>query len=281
MISSPHFLKSSCLIYLIFYLLVCWFLHTLLISAITSLHLFLNHDFLTIEDWIGLNAWPIIITSKIVPIIIFNIYINSSKYLSNLKASFFKFPSMVVFRVFVVVFLSLIFVIIFEGNPILNKEVYFSSKYTISSYLGVIFFFVTDFLFINYLFNFQYKDYTSSFFNIVFSALLLSSIIFGFMKITYIYASSLSIHLFLFLFLFWMVVLLSNFNMIIALSYIIFFLAPLVTFIGLCPINDSKYSYWLLNGSFDFLTELIILIIVVFYFYIFRKKILEDHINLN
>ncbi|MBT6325760.1 MAG: hypothetical protein HOJ35_07310 [Bdellovibrionales bacterium] len=251
-------------------------MHTLLISGITSLHLFLNHDFLTIEDWVGLNAWPIIMVSKVVPIIIFNIYINSSQYLSILKNSFLKIPSSVVSRVFFVAFLSLVFVIVLEGDPILNKEIYFSSKYTIASYLGVIVFFVTDFLFINYLFSFKYQNHTPGFFNIIFCALLLSSIIFAFIKITYIYASSLNINLFLFLFLFWTVVLLSNFNLIISLSYIVFFLAPLVTFIGLCPINESKYSYWLLNGNFDFLTELIILIIVLFYFYIFRKKILLD-----
>jgi len=256
-------------------------MHTLLISGITSLHLFLNHDFLTIEDWVGLNAWPIIIISKVVPIFIFKIYINSSAYLANLKTSFHKAPSVVVFRVFFVAFLSLVFVIMLEGNPILNKEIYFSSKYIISSYLGVTIFLVTDFLVIHYFFSFLYQKQNPNFFNIIFSALLLSGIIFGFIKITYIYALAVNINLFLFLYLFWIVVLLSNFNLIISLSYITFFLAPLVTFIGACPINKSKYSYWLLNGHFDFLTEFTILIIIVFYFYIFRKKMLVDHEKLN
>jgi len=145
----PEFFRSNLgrqiLGYLFFYL-VLWSLHLIMISLVSFFHLLLGHNIRTIGDWIGDRGWTLIIISKLLVLYMGMQFINlKTNKLASIKSYFrnsIQAPRIEMFSAL----LFLIFGLCGVGQMAINDKMIFEITRLVIALVGTFIFFTVDYL---------------------------------------------------------------------------------------------------------------------------------------
>jgi len=141
------------LFYYLGYSTLFFIIHLSLISTVTFFHFLIDHDMHVIENWLFTNAWEIIIVSKVLAVLFViqllklnNYFVNSLIYI--LKEDIWK-PSR---EALVFIIFEFIFFLSFIIQSEIQRDKIFEN-FSIISFLGLMFFYLSDFIVLNILFR--------------------------------------------------------------------------------------------------------------------------------
>lgn len=247
---------------------VIWIVHLLIISLISFFHLILNHSIGTIAEWINERGWQLILLTKfIVLFIFFQFFSLRFQVMKKLKAYYYngiQLPRMdylVVCSFFFIGFLSL-------GNPILNSAMIFQVFNILLSYVGLVLFFLVDFIFLmvlnsNFPLRKEQRLIGHFIFALIFYLGTLATFQYEFIAVNY-----------LFFFLFWFLLYLSEWrrkNWTMPLSFLMLVFAPITSFFGFDPVWQNQFSLFKLTNRVNY-NEIIVIILISAMFLHHRKK---------
>ena len=247
---------------------VIWLVHLLIISLISFFHLILDHSIGTIAEWINERGWQLILLTKfIVLFIFFQFFSLRFQVLKKLKIYYhngIQLPRMdylVVCCFFLIGFLSL-------GNPVLNSAMIFQVFNILLSYVGLVLFFLSDFLFLvvlnsHFPLRKEQKTVGHILFAIIFYLGTLATFQYEFIAVNY-----------LFLFLFWFLLYLSEWrrkNWTMPLSFLMLVFAPITSFFGFDPVWQNQFSFFKLTHKVNY-SEIIVIILISALFLYHRQN---------
>jgi len=229
--------------YALFYL-VLWGTHLILISLVSFFHLLLNHNIRTIGDWISDRGWALIILSKLLIFYLSLQFVRlKSKKITSLQSYFrngIQFPRKEIFAIL----LFLIIAIMGVGRIIYNQTMIFELDRILFSSIGTFIFFSVDFILIIILeIFFPIKDRKQNSQKLVLFPLLF----YLFTYATFIYEQTVSLKLYAFFFLLVYVGEWRRRNWTLPLLFLLIFLVPIYSLMGLDPVWGSSYSFFVLD----------------------------------
>ncbi len=248
--------------YYAFFYLVLWGAHLILISLVSFFHLLLNHNIRTIGDWIGDRGWALIIISKLLIFYLSLQFVRlKSKKISSLRSYFrnsIQFPRK---EIFVILFFLLI-ALIGVGRIAFNHIMIFEVERILFSIFGTLVFFSVDYILLIILeIFFPIQDSKQKAQKLALFPLLF----YLFTYSTFIYEQSVSVKLYPFFFLLIYVGEWRRRNWTLPLLFLLIFLVPSYSLMGLDPVWSSSYSFFVMERPVSNLSLFTMVAIAIFY----------------
>lgn len=268
-----NFLRNGLNVKLLSYYLIFQILFVVLFIILSSLgaffHFLLNHEMSVIESWLHLHQWETLIISKGLAFFILHRWFHIRLYQANDILSMIKKTlqtpkdkPIIITSFILLSFLSLVQIEDFSSQ-------FTNGYYYFLSFLGILFLYGIDLLFITYLYQIYPKTIRESLIKMKLSYLLIFLIAFKLCVPDYY-------HFFPFvIFSYSMVLLLAESLRKIesgAFIFILFFLAPLGPLLGVDPIWGSDYSLMRMKEP-PSVTFLVLLWMISFVYYQTREKL--------
>lgn len=251
-LSNRSFQKLSFNYFLYCFLFIL--IHLMLVSVLSFFHFLLDHEMGIVENWLSLNGWEILVLGKVLAFAVM------AKFLvvnTNEKNIFFqhishmeRLPSKRV--VAIIIFLLIMFYSLLNqfGGGIQSNQIL--DQLFLSSYLGSIFFYGIDILFLIFLgriFQIKLKYSLPTFLTCLILFFISSKIV---LPYTGKYAVFLIVHFSLLFYLS------SHQNIGNIISYLALVVAPLSSFLGVDLVWDNSYSVFTYSKQLPVLGVLLI-----------------------
>ncbi len=231
-------LGSQVLYYSLFYT-VLWLLHLLIISLISYFHLILDHNIRTIGDWISDRGWIIIIISKVCVFYLATLFIGlKTKKIYSLK-SYLRNSIQIPRLEIIVALLFLLLGVIGIGQVQVNKMMILEFDRILYSIVGTFLFYGIDYAFliiIDVFYPVRLKEELKR-------RLFIFPILFYFFSnSTFIYEQTINLKHLIIFFLLLYVGEWRRRNWTMPLLFLIAFIIPLYSFMGLDPVWADLYT---------------------------------------
>jgi hypothetical protein len=253
--------------YLVF-LLLCWPIHTLVISVFSFLHFLLGHNLQIIEEWIYHYGLTIVCLSKLISFFIIIKFISlRSVHRRPLRLSIIQ-GLQAPREIHLIGFFSLFLGVIFLMRPELKIDIFDYWQKTFANYIGTVFYYFIDFFV--YYSSRQYLPRPSKGGLLFYVLYALFFFIFG--KGTFLYMEGLGPHVF---FSFLLVLIFSEvgpLNWLVSSLFILLFIAPISSFLGLDPMYGTKYTFFKIEQSSMGVSYGLISVTVMLYMYFKSRK---------
>lgn len=254
--------------YALFYF-VLWSFHLVMISLISYFHLLLNHNIRTIGDWIGDRGWFLIILSKTFIFYLALQFIRLKSNKMSLVRSYFRnsiqWPRK---EIFVALFFLLIG-LMGLGKMSLNQTFIFELPRMLLSAVGTIVFFSVDYALLVILEIFfplrSFQDEKRKLF-------AFPLLFYWFTNATFIYEQTVTFKLYAFFFLLLYLGEWRRRNWTLPLLFLLAFLVPCYTLLGLDPVWSSNYTFFAMEKSISSSSIFILVGFAVFYLHNHVKK---------
>jgi hypothetical protein len=261
--STP--LGSQIKYYMLFYF-VLWSFHLVLISLISYFHLLLNHNIRTIGDWIGDRGWFLILISKI---LIFYLALQFISLKSNkmvLIRSYFRNSIQIPRKEIFVALLFMLIGIMGLGKIEMNRTLIFEIPRMVLSSAGTIIFFSVDYAMLVILEIFfplrSMQENRRKLF-------LFPLLFYYFTYATFIYEQTVSFKLYAYFFLLLYLGEWRRRNWTLPLLFLLAFLVPCYTILGLDPVWSSNYTFLAMEKN---ITSFSVFILVGFAAYYLNRS---------
>ncbi len=269
----PDFFRSNLgkqvLGYTLFYI-VLWALHLIIISLVSFFHLLLDHNIRIIGDWIGDRGWTLIIISKLLVLYIGMQFVNlRANKLVSIKSYFHNSIQIPRIEMFVAL-LFLLIALCGVGQVGLNPKMIFEFNRLLLSAIGTFILFSVDYLLIIVLDIFYpVRDETNRMRRIFLFPLLF----YFFTGATFIYELTISFKLYSLFLLLMYVSEWRRRNWTLPLLFLVAFIVPCFTLIGLDPVWGEVYSpYFTAIKISSFMFLLLTLFAIGYLQYHLKKK---------
>lgn len=254
--------------YLLFYA-VLWGGHLIIISLISFFHLLLDHNIRTIGDWISDRGWTIIIIVKLIVLYVVMLFANlKTDKMYSLKSYFRNSVQNPRFEIIVVYFFFLI-AVVGVGNVHFNSTMIIEIHRILLSIVGTFVFFGTDFVLLTVLdVYYPLKDHREK----VKKNFIMPAIFYAFSAATFVYEQTISLKLYPLFFLLLYISEWRRKNWTLAAFFLIFFIIPLYSFIGLDPVWGSTYTPFLPKVRIHAISFVTLVAIGIFYLEFIKRK---------
>ncbi len=256
-------------IYSIIYILI----NISLISIIAFFHFLLDHDMSVVENWIYRNNWEIMVLCKMAAafsiIKILELRIYEERFLYKFLKKSIQLPK---HHIFVIIFFLMSFILALGQVSYASDHSKYTS-YHLISFVSSFVYFGIDYILLFFLRSFfqiqkKWENYTFMFLSsILFVSTSLLSIPHPNLSLIYLLLHFLTILIF---------TLSSSPNLIVGLSYCLFFISPLTSLIGLDPVWGNDFSMFELKNPLPFLYVFCLWSVSFAYLYFVRGKRLVD-----
>lgn len=257
--ASP--LGSQIKYYALFYF-VLWSFHLVIISLISYFHLLLNHNIRTIGDWIGDRGWFLIILSKV---LIFYLALQFIRLKSNkmtLVRSYFRNSIQMPRKEIFVALFFLLLGLMGLGRMTVNNTLIFELHRMILSAAGTIVFFAVDYAMLVILEIFfplrSGEDERRKLF-------LFPLLFYWFTYATFIYEMTVNFKLYAYFFLLLYLGEWRRRNWTLPLLFLLAFLVPGYTLLGLDPVWSSNYTFLAMEKSISSFSIFVLVGFSIFY----------------
>ncbi len=259
--------------YYLFFSFLFVVLSVVIISVVAFFHFQLEHDMSVIENWVYLNNWEIISLCKVLSLFIvlktIRLRFYDTQFIKNFLFKVINFPR---HYVFVIVIFLISFILSIGKVGRVNDDISLSTHQFVS-FMGNFVFYFVDYVLLIYLRSLfsisqKWENYTflllSGFLFSVTSTLAIPSI------------QPVIIYLFLHMLTLLTVTLPFRNNILMGGFYLVLFVSPLASFVGLDPIWGTEFSPFELKNPLPFFYIVILWGLSFVYFYRVRGKRLVD-----
>lgn len=257
--STP--LGSQIKYYALFYF-VLWSFHLVLISLISYFHLLLNHNIRTIGDWIGDRGWFLILLSKILIFYLALQFINLKSNKMTLIRSYFRNSIQIPRKEIFVALLFMLIGLMGLGKMGVNRTLIFELPRIVLSAAGTIIFFSVDYAMLVILEIFfplrSMKENRRKLF-------LFPLLFYYFTYATFIYEQNVSLKLYAYFFLLLYLGEWRRRNWTLPMLFLLAFLVPSYTFLGLDPVWSSNYTFLAMEKNITSFSVFILVGFAVYY----------------
>lgn len=254
-------LGSQIKYYALFYF-VLWSFHLVLISLISYFHLLLNHNIRTIGDWIGDRGWFLIILSKVLIFYLALQFIGLKSNKITLVRSYFRNSIQIPRKEIVVALLFLIIGLMGLGKMMVNNTLIFEFPRMVLSAVGTIIFFSIDYAMLVILEIFfplrSMKENRRKLF-------IFPLLFYYFTYATFIYEQTVSFKLYAYFFLLLYLGEWRRRNWTLPLLFLLAFLVPSYTLLGLDPVWSSNYTILAMEKNISSLSIFLLVGFAVYY----------------
>lgn len=261
-------LGSQIKYYALFYF-VLWSFHLVLISLISYFHLLLNHNIRTIGDWIGDRGWFLIIISKVFIFYLALLFIRLKSKKINLVRSYFRNSIQLPRKEIIVALIFLLIGLMGLGKMSLNSTLIFELPRMILSAAGTFIFFAVDYAMLVILEIF-FPLHTKRDSN---RKLLLFPLLFYYCTYaTFIYEQTVSFKLYAYFFLLLYLGEWRRRNWTLPMLFLLAFLVPSYTLLGLDPVWSSSYSFLAMEKNISSFSIFILIGFAIYYLHRTQKN---------
>lgn len=247
--------------YALFYF-VLWSFHLVLISLISYFHLLLNHNIRTIGDWIGDRGWFLILLSKILIFYLALQFINLKSNKMTLIRGYFRNSIQIPRKEIFVALLFMLIGLMGLGKMGVNRTLIFELPRMVLSAAGTIIFFSVDYAMLVILEIFfplrSMKENRRKLF-------LFPLLFYYFTYATFIYEQTVSFKLYAYFFLLLYLGEWRRRNWTLPLLFLLAFLVPSYTFLGLDPVWSSNYTFLAMEKNITSFSIFILVGFAVYY----------------
>jgi hypothetical protein len=265
---SKSNLGKQFLFYFFFYA-VMWVFHIILISLVSFFHLLLDHNIRTIGDWIGDRGWSLIIISKLFVFYLAIQFINlKTNKIFSIKSYFrnnIQTPRLEVFVALIFLIIGLMGI----GDIRFNSTMIFELDRILLSFLGTFVFFAVDYILLVILdVFFPVRDEVLRNRRLF----LLPFLFYLFSAATFMYEQTISLNFYAFFLLLvysgeW-----RRKNWTLPAVFLVSFLIPCFTFLGLDPVWGEIYSPFFASKKISTPSIFILVGFAVLYLHYTLKK---------
>jgi len=244
-----------------------WFFHLILISIVSFIHFQLDHSLSIIENWIFDQGWEIVTVAKLLATYtIFKFIIIRTDTRKPIHDLVVRGNLKINKTVLIISAYSLFYLMTF-GRPVQDDKVSIEVLKMVTSYLGIIIFFMCDILILNlvdilYPLNKKYKRVKVLVFPLLTHLFVYWSVP---------YARNINFQIY---FIFLMLIYFSHFkklNWTYPLLLLVTVIAPLTSVMGLDFIWGGTYSFFIMRGGLEFY-HYFILVSTSILFFRYRKS---------
>jgi hypothetical protein len=254
-------LGSQVKYYALFYF-VLWSVHLVIISLISYFHLLLNHNIRTIGDWIGDRGWFLIILSKVLIFYFALQFIRLKSRKLNLIRAYFKNSIQWPRKEILVALIFLLIGLMGIGKASINNTLIFELPRMLLSVIGTFIFFAVDYALIVVLEIFfplaTHKEARRKLF-------LFPLLFYYFTYATFIYEQNVSFKLYAYFLLLLYCGEWRRRNWTLPMLFLIAFIIPSYSFLGLDPVWSSNYSFFAMEKNISSFTLFILIAFPLIY----------------
>ncbi len=261
-------LGSQIKYYSLFYF-VLWMVHLVLISLISYFHLLLNHNIRTIGDWIGDRGWFLIIISKAMIFYLALQFIRLKSKKINLVRSYFRNSIQLPRKEVIVALIFLIIGLMGLGKMGVNHTLLFEIPRMVLSAVGTFVFFAVDYsllIILEIFFPLHTKAESNK------KLFLFPLIFYYFTYATFIYEQSVSLKLYAYFFLLLYLGEWRRRNWTLPMLFLLAFLVPSYTLLGLDPVWNSNYTILSMEKSISSFSIFVLIGFAVYYLHHTQKN---------
>lgn len=260
--------------YLIYYNLygfIFFLLNLCVVSVVASFHFMLEHKIGSVEDWIFRHSWELILVGKFLAFVTTLRIVNYLFHAGNPLIDFFRQTNQRLKGETITIIGFLFLVILISGKVQFSRTMNENFNHQILSFWGTFFYYFLDFLmlaYLRFLYPLEGKRYQELLYSVLFPALF-----YFYSIISTDYDHSLSHLIFLNMLLAMQIYIHFNLSWVNVGLFLIAFVAPLSSLIGLDLIWGNRYSPFILSKSFSISSAIIFFLGSIIYILIKTKKI--------
>ncbi len=261
-------LGSQIKYYALFYF-VLWSIHLVFISLISYFHLLLNHNIRTIGDWIGDRGWYLIIISKLLIFYLALQFIRLKSKKNSLVRAYIRNSIQIPRKEIFVTLLFLVIGLMGLGKMGVNHALIFELPRMILSAVGTFVFFAIDYalLVILEIFFPLTSEMDKN------RKLFLFPLLFYYCTYaTFIYEQLVSFKLYAYFFLLLYLGEWRRRNWTLPLLFLLAFLVPSYSLLGLDPVWSSSYTILSMEKSISSFSIFVLIGFAIFYLHRAQRK---------
>ena len=254
---------SKQLVYYLGFYFIIWSVNLVLVSSSAFFHFLLDHRIAEIEEWIFDRSWLLISSSKIIAVFVVIKFINLKKnqFKKHFSYNHISFSSIEESILSVSLFLLIFF--IFLSMPISMSPTGINLFKFITSIFGVIIYYTTDML----IFLLLSRDYCLSNRKKVIGLFLFPTFFIIFNNMIFVHLFEMKFITYFIVFTVYYIVLYIKNGFTNALIFLLLFVVPVNSILGLDPVWRKYYSPLITNGG-DVKTFIVICFIAFMYIFI-------------
>jgi hypothetical protein len=238
-----------------------WFIQLILVSLISFIHFQLDHSLSIIENWIFDQGWEILTVTKIISTyIIFKFIIIRTDSRKPMHDLLIRGNARLSKSILIISAYALFYLMTF-GRPVKSDQVSIEILKILSSYFGIIIYFMCDIIILNlieilYPSSEKYRKY---------KIILLPILNHIFIVWSVPYARNISYQIYFIFFILIYLSQLKKLNWTYPLLYLAVVIAPIFSVMGLDFIWGSSYSFFVMRGELQFFHYLILTITTILF----------------
>lgn len=259
------------LIYYNLYGLIFFLLNLCVVSVVASFHFMLEHRIGSVEDWIFRHSWELILVGKLLAFVTTLRIVNYLFHAGNPLVEYFRQTNQRLKGETITIIGFLFLVISISGQVQFSRTLNENINHQILSFWGTFFYYFLDFLMLAYL-RFLYPLEGGKYQELTYS-LLFPALFYFYSIISTDYDREISHLIFLNMLLVMQIYIHFNLSWVNVAIFLLAFVAPLSSFIGMDLIWGNRYSPFILTKSFPFSSALVFFTAAVIYILYKTKKI--------
>lgn len=259
------------LIYYNLYGLIFFLLNLCVVSVVASFHFMLEHRIGSVEDWIFRHSWELIIVGKALAFITTLRIVNYLFHAGNPLIDYFRQTNQRIKGETLTIIVFLFLVITLSGQVQFSRTLNENFNHQILSFWGTFFYYFLDFLmlaYLRFLYPLEGKPYQELLYSLLFPALF-----YFYSIISTDFDRGLSHLIFFNMLLAMQLYIHFNLSWANVALFLIAFVAPLSSLLGLDLIWGNRYSPFLLLKSVSFSSGTVFFIAAILYILFKTKKL--------